>query len=767
MLDLIRYLIRHKIRSALTILAVSVGIFTVTTVGGINERMGTIISDAEAGALSRIYVWPKQWDRPLSWNTLRQLRKVRGVAGVTATISDNLEAPEEESSVRIYFNPATFSGTYSDIPGLEYEPSLRVGLWAGRVPAPGSRTETVVSWDIAQEYGLDIGDEFIIRERPFRVVGIWEYVASAALRTAYISYEMAEKLASPNPFRGVGIVAVVPLPGTDIDELAARIESQVEGVEAQSPRESVQQARQRVLIFSLILGASGIMALLIGTFTIVNTMVVAVHEQRREIGLKKALGAADSHILAEVVAQAAFIGGAGGLIGVLAGIGVTSLANRMLLKQLGMYLFLVTPRLAVGAIVFTVLMGVCAGLYPAWQAARLDPVVALRGGGGALYAARGLPRLIYLIRRNARSILTVGGIAIGIFALVALGSLAEYLGSFMDSLGEGTRGKVLVQPKDNNVPFGRSTAGLIRRIPGVRDVLLSGGSATIEEEKSMFSLQSELFYGIEGPPGEYGFNMPMAVKLAEGRHLRPGSLDEAVIGAELARKYNLKVGDTFTIRDRDFTVVGIWEPVPHDLLTGFNWRAYVSLEGMAAALKQQPSLNSITVLVAPGYEEKAIASTIESEFPGVRTQSGEAAAAEVRRYFVILIAVMAGILSIAVFVGGISVVNTMVIAVSERTREIGLKKAVGAADSDILAEVLADAGKLGGVGGVTGVLLAWPLIVLVNFITQRATGSTVLEMTPRLVAGAVIFCTFLGMAAGLLPAWRAARLDPVEALRTE
>lgn len=766
MIEIIRYLTRHKIRTALTILAVSIGIFAVTTVGGIAERMETIIGDAEAGALSRIYVWPKQFDRPLTEDTLRQLRKVRGVAGVTATISDKLEKPEE-GRVQIYFNPATFSGTYSDIPGLEYEPPVKVGLWAGRVPAPGSRTETVVSWDIAQEYGLEVGDEFVIRDKPFRVVGIWGYVASVALRTAYISYEMAERLASPNPFLGVGIVSVVPLPGTDLDELAARIESEVMGVEAQSPRESVEQSRQQVLIFSLILGASGIMALLIGTFTIVNTMVVAVHEQRREIGLKKALGAADSHILAEVVAQAAFIGGVGGLVGVLAGIGVSYLANRMLFDYVGMNLFLVTPRLAVGAIVFTVLMGVCAGLYPAWQAARLDPVVALRGGGGAVYAPRGLPRLIYLVRRNARSILTVGGIAIGIFALVALGSLAEYLNSFMDSLAESTRGKVLLQPENTDVPFGRSTADLIRRMPGVYDVVLSSGSSTIKEEESLFSLQSEVFYGIEGPPGEYGFNIPVNVGLAEGRHLQPGSLNEVVVGAELARKHKLKVGDIFTIRDRDFTVVGIWERVPYDMLSSFNLRAYVSLEAMAAALKQQPSVTSITALVAPGYDTESLAGAIEAEFPGIRTETGEAAAAEIRRYFIILIAVMAGILSIAVFVGGVSVINTMVITVSERTQEIGLKKALGAADGDILAEVLADAGKLGGMGGVVGVLMAWPLVLLVNFFTLRSTGSTILEMTPRLVIGSVIFCTFLGMVAGLLPAWRAARLDPVEALRTE
>jgi putative ABC transport system permease protein len=71
-----------------------------------------------------------------------------------------------------------------------------------------------------------------------------------------------------------------------------------------------------------------------------------------------------------------------------------------------------------------------------------------------------------------------------------------------------------------------------------------------------------------------------------------------------------------------------------------------------------------------------------------------------------LIAAMVGIFSVAVFVGSISVINTMVIAVNEQTRQIGLKKAVGADDGDILAEILMDAARLGGVGGVVGVGMA-------------------------------------------------------------
>jgi putative ABC transport system permease protein len=767
MLEIIRYLLRRKVRTALTVLAVAVGIFAVTTVGGIAEQMETLIGSVEESAESRLSVQPASWDKPLTETQVRQLRRVAGVAGVTIAISDMVEELEE-NQVTVLINPETFSGTASDIPGLEYEPPVGVDLWAGRVPAPGSRAETVVSWDIAQDHDLQVGDVFTIRERPFRVVGIWGYVAVASLRTAQISYDTADELATPNPFRGVGTVTVIPLAGVDIETLARRIEQEVDGVNVLSPREAMNQARQQVLIFTLIVGASGILSLLIGTFTIVNSMIVSVHERRREIGLKKALGAADTHVLAEIVAEAGFIGGLGGIVGVLAGLAVSVVANRALFDTLGTRLFLITPRLGIGAIVFTVLMGIMAGLYPAWQAARLDPVVTLRGGGAARYAARGLKRLLYLILRNARVILTVTGIAVGIFALVVLGSLAEYLDGLMSDAIQEARSVIAVYPAEEGVPFGRIAVNVVRRIPGVRGVVLIGGGDTIDEEASAMDTQAARFYGIETPfPGDYGMYGASPVEFAAGRDITPGSLDEVVVAADVAVKYNLRVGDTLTIRERDFTVVGICKRVPYDLFSNANGHAYITLDALALVMKQPFYIGSVAALLAPGADPQQVVRAIEAELPGVEALAPEEIVSQISQLFTILVAIMAGLLSIAVFVGSVSVVNTMVIAVNERTREIGLKKAVGAGDTDILAEVLADAGKLGGMGGLLGVLAAAPVVALLNVYARTAGGFTIMQMTPRLIAGAIVFSTLLGMLSGLFPAWRAARLDPVVALRTE
>lgn len=764
MLEIIRYLLRRKVRTALTVLAVAVGIFAVTTVGSMSESIEALVQSGEAEATNRVLVQPENWDRPVTEATLREIRRVEGVAGVAVTMYDYYLEEQEERMVTVLINPESFFGTRSDIPGLEFEPpSSGVELYAGRLPGPNSRTETVVTWKMAQERDLEVGDILMIRGRPFRVVGIWGPQPDASTRIAYVSYDVAEEMSSYASLLGVGLVYAFPQPGVDIEQLAKRIEREVSGVQAQSPQETLQQLRMQMLIFSLIVGASGIMALLIGSFTVINSMIVSVHERRREIGLKKALGAADTHVLAEIVAEAGFIGGLGGIVGVLAGLAVSAVANRALFDTLGIRLFLITPRLGIGAIVFTVLMGIVAGLYPAWQAARLDPVVTLRGGSVARYATGGLKRLLYLILRNARMILTVTGIAVGIFALVVLGSLSEYLNGFMDDALAGSEGKVGIEAEEG-APFGYSTARVVRRIPGVQEVIITGSGGSIEEGDTQNV--GGRFFGIDSPTGEYGLEMPMRVEFAQGRNLTRGSLDEVVVGADLAEKYDLRLGDTFTIRERDFTVVGIWKRFPRDI-GEFNSVAYISLDALGLVLQESVPIGVMTAVVEPGADVYEVAEAIEAELPGVRTTTASEVDEQVRPEFNILIGIMAGLFSIAVFVGSVSVINTMVIAVSERTREIGLKKAIGAGDADILAEVLADAGKLGGIGGLLGVLAAVPVVVLINVYAQSAGGFTIMEMTPRLIVGAIVFSTLLGMVSGLLPAWRAARLDPVVALRTE
>lgn len=763
MRDVLRHLWRRRARTALTTLAVAVGIFAVVAVGSLAENLDAVVIQPRLlNARGRIAVEPKEWDHPLTEATLRRLRRVEGVAAVMATITDRIEDVEG-----VVLRPLIFAGTRSDILGLEYESPLGVGLAAGRVPAPGSLSETVVSWDIAQEYGLQVGDVFPIRDHPFRVVGIWKRIESEEYPTASVAYEMAERLATDRwfSFPGVGRVAVVPLPGADPEALAARIRAEVDGVEALSPQEAADREYEDLLVFVLVTGASGVMALLIGSFTIINTMTVTVHERRGEIGLKKALGAADAHILAEYVAESAVVATLGGLLGVLAGGVLGLIGNQIARGPLGVTAFALTPRLAAGAMAFSLSMGSVAGLYPAWRAARLDPVVALRGGAAVVRARPGcLWRLLGPFLRNVRTLLTVVGIAIGVFALVVLGSLAEFAGGYIDDVTARAQHQVYVRRESNSgAQVNRSTARLVRRLPGVREVVLTRWGGWLDEAYTGGRQVS--FYGIESPTGEYGWELPGDVRYTEGRFLRSGSSNEVVVGAALAQANDLRIGSTLTIEDYPFTVVGIRERDP--LAANGNYVAHISLPALGRILGVPDPFNRITALVAPGHSPVQVAREVDEMLPGIETMTSEDQAEAPRRLITILFSVMAWLLSIAIFVGSVSVVNTVVIAVRERTPEIGLKKAVGAENADILAEVLIDAAVMGAAGGLLGLLAAIPVALVGNLIARGQAGFGIFCLTPRLVIGAVLLGTVLGMLSGLLPAWRAGRMDPVVALRTE
>ncbi len=136
--------------------------------------------------------------------------------------------------------------------------------------------------------------------------------------------------------------------------------------------------RSTTRIFDEIVFGAALVALLISALSIVNTMTIAVTERTREIGIRKAIGAGDGDILREFLGEAATIGLVGGVLGIAGGIAVTVAINARNAGSGSLELFAITPRLALGALAFSVALSIAAGLFPAIRAARLDPTVALR-----------------------------------------------------------------------------------------------------------------------------------------------------------------------------------------------------------------------------------------------------------------------------------------------------------------------------------------------------------------------------------------------------
>jgi putative ABC transport system permease protein len=129
-------------------------------------------------------------------------------------------------------------------------------------------------------------------------------------------------------------------------------------------------------------------------------------------------------------------------------------------------------------------------------------------------------------------------------------------------------------------------------------------------------------------------------------------------------------------------------------------------------------------------------------------------------------AILTGVALISLVVGGLSVINTMAMSVTERTREIGIKRAIGGSRRRIVRELVSEAGVIGVLGGLIGLALGALVVFLANE-AGRSSGTSLFDLTPGTAVFAVAFSTILGMVAGVIPAWNAARLDPVAALRYE
>jgi putative ABC transport system permease protein len=164
--------------------------------------------------------------------------------------------------------------------------------------------------------------------------------------------------------------------------------------------------------------------------------------------------------------------------------------------------------------------------------------------------------------------------------------------------------------------------------------------------------------------------------------------------------------------------------------------------------------------------ESDLAGRIEAGVDNVTTLTGADFDEQIGSATAIFNAIIIGVAVISLVVGGLSVINTMAMSVAERTREIGVKRAIGGARGRIVRELVAEAALIGFIGGLIGLGLGAIVVVLANE-AGRDSGTILFDLTIGTALFAVAFSTILGVVAGIIPAWHAARLDPVEALRYE
>jgi putative ABC transport system permease protein len=382
-----------------------------------------------------------------------------------------------------------------------------------------------------------------------------------------------------------------------------------------------------------------------------------------------------------------------------------------------------------------------------------------------------------LSRRRLRTTLTTLGITIGIWALVVFSSMANKINSYVASGSDYYVGKIIVSDASAGgigvgvVPIDLAVADDIRAMPDVAAVDPQVQLPLETVEVSGFGLPKIITGRVAG--ADMGLDRS-GVEAAQGRLLT--AEDEGsrvtVLGSDLARELRVAIGDTVHLRGVRFDVVGVLQPT----LSFPDTTALVPLAAgqelfletipptLVAGLDANELASQIIVYPADGADEASLSERIDSLPAKLSAMTGADFDQQVGSTTLIFNAIIIGVALISLVVGGLSVINTMAMSVTERTREIGIKRAIGGSRRRIVRELVAEAGVIGVIGGVLGLALGAIVVLLANE-AGRSSGTVLFDLTPGTALFAVTFSTILGMVAGIIPAWSAARLDPVQALR--
>ncbi|OGY22849.1 MAG: hypothetical protein A2Y57_02840 [Candidatus Woykebacteria bacterium RBG_13_40_7b] len=384
-----------------------------------------------------------------------------------------------------------------------------------------------------------------------------------------------------------------------------------------------------------------------------------------------------------------------------------------------------------------------------------------------------------IFRRKVRALLTIFGIAIGIFALVVMGSLAEKLNKLVQGGLDYYGTRITVQDSKTSMSFFGGTPLSISKVDEIKKI--EGVKAAYP---SVEMLKEDDISGVSfGVPDSIGGYDPDQMKddpsaamltIATGRDIKKSDVEKAVLGSDMPKKLNARVGDTVTLKGKEFEVVGIYDKTfsAPDNSISINLpdaqELYLSTlpSAFKESVKKEDIATSISVLVKDGYDPNELTKKINESVKDVKALAPDEFKKQIASSVAIFNLIIFAVGLIALIVGSFSVINTMIMAVTERIREIGIKKAIGASSFRILREFVLEAAVIGFIGGLIGLGLGWGTVRIINYITAPS-GQIIFLTTPRLAIGAVLFSTFLGAFAGLYPAWFAARLDPIKALRSE
>jgi len=737
-------LFRRKGRTILTLVGISIGVAAIVALGAVAQGLKTGFTTMTQSS---------QADLVLSQaNAMSTL-----ISSIDEGIADEVRTLPEVADVNgmLFTNALIDDSAYLFIFGYNPEgfaiDHFRIVEGQTLGEAHGVRGEPLIlGRRMAQSMNAQVGDALRITGRAFRIVGIYETGNALEDGAAVVPLQEAQTLAM-QPHR-VSMLYVKLNDPDKANQLRARIERRFSDLTVSTSTGFASEEQLLEMLDGIAMAIAGL-AVVIGGIGMTNTLFMSVFERTREIGLLRSLGWRRRRVMGTILGEALVLALLGGLTG--SSLGVLSLVA---ISKSGSWLSVfggqLTSELFARALVTVVALGLVGGAYPAWWASRLLPVEALRyeGGGGA-----SVPRFLpgtarTLWRRRTRTALTLLSIGVSIAAVIALGGMAEGMLGGFNVMMRDSQTDLFAAEADIDADFSAIDERVGARIAARSDVnAVSGMFWTGTSTENMPMLIVAAYH-----PREFAIRR---YRISEGEPLT--GRRQVIVGWMAAEKLGVDVGDTLRLMDSNFRVAGIYE-------TGQAFEDAGVVIGLreAQALTGKPRQVQFYLISLrdPGQAE-AVREELAATFPEIDfslTSELDDAMSDFR----VLQDMVDQISFLAVFIGAVGMLNTMLMSVLERTREIGVLRSLGWRQRQVLGMVLKESLMLGAVGGACGIPVGLGLGGLVG-LTGIWGGAIRPAYTPHLFVQAIVVGLIAGVVGGLYPAWRATRMRPVEALRYE
>ena len=379
--------------------------------------------------------------------------------------------------------------------------------------------------------------------------------------------------------------------------------------------------------------------------------------------------------------------------------------------------------------------------------------------------------------RKLRSWLTVIGIIIGVAAIISLITVSRSLESTIESQFEQFgANRIIISAKGFQGPGSLAQGLTTEDVETIEDIsgfkyVVPGIFRTAEIKKN----KETGFTLVNGIPSENfeDFYLDSGIEMQEGRNIQDGEKNVATVGSLAAKEMfskELRIGDKIEIGKRDFKIVGIVEETGN---SQDDNQISIPLDDAREIFNEPKKVDAIIAQVKVVSDIPLLQEKIEKELERKRDDTNFQVLTatqileQINQVLGVMQVVLVGIAAISLVVGAIGIMNSMYTSVLERTKDIGIMKAIGARNSDILEIFLIESGLIGLVGGIFGIALGTIMALIIGQFSKNAGFLLNIEIEPFVLIFGLLFAFIVGVISGMLPAYQGSKLKPVDALRYE